>query len=223
MTPEIIKQEEGIEAGDSRDGGVGPGPTPEKAFLNETNSIPVYHLEGKVYEPAAFEVLVNYLYNSPPTMPASREQCKTLLKAYVLALRYRVEDLQDLIIDCFRSYHREFHVYFEDLIWLVNRVGDDEAGCMVPMVVYLVQQVAFEIAAEGFATFAQNNTFIDIFLVRGDRQLRKVLFEAMAAVARGGAPRDPATGPHHWKIANWPPLQRTAVDQAIRTDVVDLD
>ncbi|KAK5243025.1 hypothetical protein LTR40_012601, partial [Exophiala xenobiotica] len=31
---------------------------------------PAYNLEGFVYEPAAFEVVVNWLYNQPPNKPA---------------------------------------------------------------------------------------------------------------------------------------------------------
>src|ERR1700744_1023978 len=80
-----------------------------------------YTLKGIVYDPEAFEVIVNSLYSEHPNTPAHRAELRTLRKAYVLALKYRMEQLQDDIVECFRNFHVGYTVHFEDLLWLARR------------------------------------------------------------------------------------------------------
>lgn len=170
-----------------------------------------YHLVGNVFEPAAFEVIVKWLYNQPPDAPRNRPQCKTLLRAYVMALQYRIDKLQDVLVENFRKYHTGFKVDFEDLIWLINRTGDDPATHAIPMVRYFAAQIAYEITSEGYERFIVNNGFFQRFLTSGDRPIRAVIFEAIIELARTPKPADPATGLNKWKVSdNVPPRLRLA-------------
>ncbi|KAK6386095.1 hypothetical protein LTS17_001669 [Exophiala oligosperma] len=195
LSPEIIKREEG---------GSAPATDTTKPTTPQTSpSKPAYHLEGYVYEPRAFEVVVNWLYNIAPTPPSIRSECKTLLRAYVLALQYRIVDLQDALINCLRHYHREYNVNFEDLIWLVNRLAESPEKHTVPMMQYLIDQIAFEISTQGFTEFARINVMFETFLADGSRPVRVVLFKALADVAQADPRRDPAQGPNRWRVQDW--------------------
>ncbi len=80
---------------------------------------PVYYLEGHRYHPAAFEIVVNWLYHQNPDTPKTQDEYTTVMRAYLLALRYRIIELQDAGIDYMRQHHREFSARFVDLIsWL---------------------------------------------------------------------------------------------------------
>jgi hypothetical protein len=179
---------------------------------------PVYHLEGLGYEPGAFEVVVDWLYNQPPEFPKTRSACRTLLRSYVLALRYQIVELQDCIVDSVRNYHREFTVVFEDLVWIINRIGESEAIHNIPMVKYLIDQCAWEIHVQGYRSFVLHNPLFEPFLAMGDRPIRKVLFEAMAEVSRESR-IDPAAGPNRYRVVDCVPQQHiTRADQIIEHD-----
>lgn len=160
-----------------------------------------YVLTGKALQPAAFEVVVKYLYNQPPDAPKIRAQCRTSLQAYVLALRYKMSGLQDMIVSNFRQYHQEYTVSFEDLLWLINRLGDSPASHCVPMIRYFADQVAFEITSQGYEKFLDTNSLFHDFLTVGRRPIRAVVFEAVVNIART-IPVDPAIGPNRWTVAN---------------------
>ncbi|EXJ93227.1 hypothetical protein A1O3_01784 [Capronia epimyces CBS 606.96] len=177
----------------------------------------VYHLEGFVYESTAYEVIVNCLYNQLPDRPTTRHQCKTLLKSYVLALQYRITDLQDALVDCIRQYHREFTIAFEDLVWLINRLGHGEMIQKIPMVKYMIDQCAWEICSNGYKSFARQNPWFEPFLVLGDRPIRKVLFEAITEVSDHA---DPATGPNRYRVDDWVHFEQSAQNM---TEFVELD
>ncbi|KAK5321112.1 hypothetical protein LTR93_006354 [Exophiala xenobiotica] len=181
---------------------------------------PAYNLEGFVYEPAAFEVVVNWLYNQPPNKPAMRNDCKTLLRAYVLALQYRITGLQDELVDCIRQYHRDFNVTFEDLIWLINRISEEPTAHIIPMMQYLIDQIAFEISTQGFTEFSRNNIMFETFLAEGVHPIRIVLFRALADVARANPHRDPAQGPNRWRVDDWVAAP-TPIQNPI--DIIDID
>ncbi len=211
VSPAPLKAEENIER---------PVDDTDQQIFTDSPSVPLYHLEGHVYHPAAFEIVVNWLYNQHPEKPRTRPECKTLLRAYVLALQYKIEPLQDSLIDCFRKYHREFSVTFEDLVWLINRVGEGPEAHTIPMLKYLVDQIAFEIHQQGYRSFVTNNPFFETFLTLGDRPLRKILFEAMAETSQKNPALDPAQGPHLWRIQDWTASQDN-VPTAI--DFIDID
>lgn len=187
-------------------------PEPEPTTLEAD-----YVLTGKVLQPAAFEVIVKYLYNQPPDSPKIRAQCRTSLQAYVLALRYNMFGLQDMIVSNFRQYHQEYTVSFEDLLWLVNRLGDSPASHTIPMIRYFADQIAFEITNQGFEKFLDSNSLFHDFLTIGDRPIRAVVFEAVVNIART-IPVDPATGPNKWTVAN-----RTIAKPPSDRDMIQLD
>lgn len=216
LSPSLIKAEEGTETDGSEGRATGTG------HDKETPAKLTFHLEGFVYEPAAFEVVVGWLYNSYPEKPQTRDKCKTLLRAYVLALQYKITDLQDAIVNCYRAWHRDYNAIFEDLIWLINRLGEQDQAHNIPIVKYLVEQIAFEIFDHGYSAFASRNIFFETFLVEGNRPIRKIVVEAIAEVARARPPIDPATGPNRWRVQDWPFFPRTT-PQEDHFNVVDIE
>ncbi|KIW14536.1 hypothetical protein PV08_07320 [Exophiala spinifera] len=211
LSPDNIKVEEGESAPAAETAVTTPQTSPSK---------PAYHLEGYVYEPRAFEVIVNYLYNIAPVPPKLRAECKTLLRAYVLALQYRIVGLQDALINCLREYHKEFNVNFEDLIWLVNRLTESPEKHTVPMMQYLIDQIAFEISTQGFTEFSRINVMFEPFLADGTRPIRVVLFKALADVAQADPRRDPADGPNRWRVQDWS-IDRTPAQSPM--DIIPID
>ncbi|EXJ91430.1 hypothetical protein A1O1_04542 [Capronia coronata CBS 617.96] len=188
--------------------------------LDDLISSHVYHLEGRCYEPAAFEIVVNWLYNQPPETPISRSNCRILLRAYVLALNYQIIPLQDAIVDCIRQYHREFNVVFEDLVWIINRLGDSESLHSIPIVRYLLDQCAWEIYSQGYSSFAHHNTLLEPFLEVGDRPIRKFLFEAITEISRSTA-GDPAIGPNRYRVDDSVLFGRTV--QGEDNNIIEID
>ncbi|KAL2392381.1 hypothetical protein ABEF93_002262 [Exophiala dermatitidis] len=164
----------------------------------DTAPLPTYLLEGSVYTAAAFGIVVDALYNIAPPAPDSRAECRTVLRSYVLALTYHIVPLQDAIVDCFRQHHQQFNVVFEDLTWLINRIGDGEEIHSIPMVRYLIDQCAWEIYSQGYNSFVQHNVFFERFLSFGDHPVRRALFEAIAQVSR--TPIDPAAGLNRYTV-----------------------
>ena len=192
--------------------------------ISEMTPRPMFHLKGALYEPAAFEVIVNYLYNIRPNAPQHRNDFITLRKTYVLALRYRMERLQDDLVDRFRDFHVSYNVNFEDLIWLANRISGDKAEVSkVPMVRYLTDQVAFEIYREGYDTFARGNLGFENFLTTGTRVLRRELFKAMAKLSQARNPPDPAMGPNRWRVQDYQAFEQGEMEREEIIDAIELD
>ncbi|KAK4938293.1 hypothetical protein LTR10_021272 [Elasticomyces elasticus] len=174
------------------------------AIFQDSPSRPLYHLEGFVYEPAAFEIVVNWMYNQPPGVP-------------------------DAIIDCVRKYHQEYNVSFEYLTWLINRLGDGPDAHTIPMMRYLIDQIAFEISTQGFNEFSHDNPLFETFLIQSDRPIRKALFHALADIARAlagsiapadRARLDPALGPNRWTVRHWKKPQR---EEGAAVDIIEVD
>lgn len=180
-----------------------------------------YLLVDHVFEAAAFEIIVKWLYNQRPSIPANRGQVKTLLRSYILALQYSIDGLQDAIVENFRTYHQEYDLNFSDLVWLINRFGDTPYCRAVPMVWYLADQTAYELTTHGYDKFVKKNPFFQIFLKTGDRPIRAIVFEAIVNVARTTQPTDPAYGPNRWRVADFinTPQQLPADDM----DVIEVD
>ncbi len=185
--------------------------------------IPVYRLRGLCYDPAAFEIIVNFLYNQRPATPLHRNDFKTFRKAYILALRYQMHELQDHLVGCFREFHAHYTLNFDDVTWFTNRIpGNDVVVCQVPLVQYLVDQCAFEVYREGYDEFVRRNHGFELFLSHGDRPLRNELFKAMARITRNNHPADPAVDVNRWSVHNWPHYDPKA-PKAAAVDVIDID
>src|SRR5690349_666241 len=60
---------------------------------------PDYHLDTRFLTPAAFRVFTEWLYSEPPASIKSKEQRQTLLRTYLLAIKYNALSLQNHIID----------------------------------------------------------------------------------------------------------------------------
>ncbi|OAG44749.1 hypothetical protein AYO21_01239 [Fonsecaea monophora] len=214
---EELDSENDTYGNDSENNGASP------AGASDAVTAPAYRLQGLIYEPEAFEVVVNYLYNEPPDIPTTGSECIILMKAYILALHYRMPGLQDDVVDCFRKYHAEYDVKFAHLFWISGRVGEGDAMCKVPLIQYLVDQIAFEIFQRGYDNFVQNNTDFEVFLTKGDRPLRKELFKAMSKVAEEKDPLDPALGTHRWRVADYPKFERGHDASPTSLEIIDLD
>ncbi|EXJ53801.1 hypothetical protein A1O7_09137 [Cladophialophora yegresii CBS 114405] len=182
-----------------------------------------YALKGIIYEPEAFEIVVNSLYHVSPKTPSHRSGLRDFRKAYCLALQYRMQQLQDDIVDCFRNFHAIYNVHFDDLLWLARRISGDEAVvCQVPIIQYLIEQCAYEIYREGYDSFQRHNPGFQGFLMHGNSSLRVELFKAMTRIAMADHAPDPALGINQWKVTDWPQYDPNACTEA-RVEVVNLD
>lgn len=158
-----------------------------------------YKLSGKHHRPAAFNIFVEWLYNDPPKPIRAWVDIKPLLQAYALALRYKAYPLQNLIIERFRQYHAKTSIKFSNLIWLANhsgeKAGEERSPC--PLLLYFIQQVAYEIAVGGFDEFSRENVDLNTFLAESDLwRTRLALFKAIAKCSQASKSllNDPAKG-----------------------------
>ena len=142
-----------------------------------------YHLD--THFDKGFAIFVHWLYNAPPSQPKTPSQCKTLIQAYLLALKYRAIGLQNLLLDCIRRFHVDRQVNFDLLfIYLLNRHGDD-VDCK--LIRYFVDQIANEIADASIEEFDSTNAGLDFFLRdRPQGLVRSALFHALAKIATDG-------------------------------------
>ena len=185
---------------------------------------PAYVLKGVIYEPDAFLVVVNYLYNEPPPIPNCRRDLRINRKAYVLAVQYRIGGLQDDLVNCFRSFHKRYTVQFDDLTWLARRLSHEEQSvCHIPMIQYLLEQCAFEVCKEGYERFAQQNAGFEPFLTHGDHPLRSELVKAMARIGMARDAMDPATGVNVWTVQNWREEEPANTATRATPDVISID
>ncbi|ETI19253.1 hypothetical protein G647_09085 [Cladophialophora carrionii CBS 160.54] len=182
-----------------------------------------YTLKGIIYEPEAFEIVVNSLYHVSPQTPSHRSALRNFRKAYCLALQYRMSRLQDDIVDCFRNFHAIYNVHFDDLLWLARRISGDEAVvCQVPIIQYLVEQCAYEIYREGHDSFQHHSPGFQGFLRNGNSSLRFELFKAMTRIAMAEHAPDPALGLNQWKVQDWPQYDPNASTEH-SVEVIDID
>lgn len=185
-----------------------------------------YELKGLIYEPKAFNVIIKYLYNEVPVTPLHRNEFCTLRKAYILALQYGMEDLQDNIIDCFRNFHTAYSVQFQDLIWFANRLGPQEYHiCQIPIIRYLIDQITYEIFGGGYEKFVSNNTEFEVFLDNGKGPIKTELYKVLTRIARDEQPQDPAIGENRWRVRDVRQAAPGARDGSIHTtaEVIDLE
>jgi hypothetical protein len=182
-----------------------------------------YTLKGIIYEPEAFEIIVNSLYHVPPKTPEHRAELRNFRKAYCLALQYQMHALQDDIVNCFRNFHAIYSVHFDDLLWLARRIsGDETVICQVPIIQYLIEQCAYEMYRDGYDTFEHNNSGFQGFLKNGRSSLRVELFKAMTRIAMADHAPDPALGINHWRVQDWPQYDPNAATEAA-VEVIEVD
>ena len=150
-----------------------------------------YHLKDSYFhERKPFEVFIRWLYSEGPGSFKTHTDCKVALKAYCLARYYHAYGLQNLLLDRFREHYKTTRIKFDDLNWIINKLGDDSAAS--PLTRYLIEQVAYDIADHGLAEFNRNNWFFKMYLEEGDRKIRLTLVAIIAAHAESGKGEDPA-------------------------------
>lgn len=157
-----------------------------------------YHLDTHFVK--GFGIFVHWLYNAAPQDPKTASQCKVLIQAYLLALKYSAKGLQNLLLDCIRRYHIENQVNFDlFFIYLLNRHGDD-ADCK--LIKYFMDQIAYEIMDSGIEEFDSANAGFDFFMrERPQGVVRTALFHVLSKLStkahHGGKNGDPAVAKVH--------------------------
>lgn len=157
-----------------------------------------YHLDTHFVK--GFGIFVHWLYNMAPPDPKTGSQCKVLIQAYLLALKYSAKGFQNLLLDCIRRYHIENQVNFDlFFIYLLNRHGDD-ADCK--LVKYFMDQIAYEITDSGMDEFDSANAGFDYFMrERPQGVVRTALFHVLSKLStrahHGGKNGDPAVAKVH--------------------------
>lgn len=158
-----------------------------------------YCLDDKFFhEPKSFDAMIKWLYHEGPPQFKTYRDCRVALKTYCLARFYDAFGLQNLLLDRFREYFAEKKIKFDDLNYIINKLGDDPSAS--PLTRYLIAQVAFEIAENGFAEFSKDNWFMEKYLVESDRKIRLTLFEFVAHHAEHGKGEDPAAADYNWHV-----------------------
>ncbi|KIV92996.1 hypothetical protein PV10_04244 [Exophiala mesophila] len=190
--------------------------------LGGMSTTPDYYLKGTIYDRNAFELIVNWLYNREPEVPTSRRDYLTLLKSYLIALKFAIDPLQDCIIDRLQKYHQVYSTTFEDFTWLIRRLEDTPKTHATPAVMYLADQIAWEIISLGYGEYAKSNPRFDEYLQKDDHPCRVVLFKALTNIARSSDPSDPANSRNRWKAANRPVVNDTS-PLTNMVDTIDID
>lgn len=136
-----------------------------------------YHITDEMHTPEAFKIFADWLHNTRPSVPVTKEDCKFLLEAYILAVYYEAALLQNAIIDSLREHHKMVPVILEHLLWMIDKTQDN-AG--LPMTAYLVQQIAYEIAQQGVEKYERKNKSLAKYMKEGDSFVRYELVRAIA-------------------------------------------
>ena len=61
---------------------------PNDPSITPDKEEPDYHLVSKHHTPQAFGIFAGWLYNDSPSTPVTSSDCKFLLQAYILAVKY---------------------------------------------------------------------------------------------------------------------------------------
>ena len=163
----------------------------EEEEVNEPKLID-YHLKDKYFhERKPFEMFIRWLYSEGPRSIKGQANLKVAQKAYCLARYYDAYGLQNLLLDRCREYYSQINIKFEDLNWIIGKLGDDPAAS--PLTRYLIEQVAYEIAVHGLTDFKKDNWFLRAYLEEDDRKIRLTLFGLIATHAQTGKRKNPAT------------------------------
>ena len=168
------------------------------------HTLAVYRLpdEGR----AAFKTLCEWLYYGRPQVPTNVAQCRIMIDTYLLATRYRAQDLPDLNTDGIREYHRTHTIRFEFIGYALDRHGEesnlrhgdavdgaspgplnDPMRCRI--ITHLVYQVAFAMNTDRMAYLATNGEYMEAFWLRTTFR-PTVLHGAQARIERD---KDPAS------------------------------
>jgi hypothetical protein len=205
-------------------------PDVNRTFAAEiNNSIAPIKLLGPMFDPKAFEIIVNFWYNGVLVTPHDRASFMVLRKAYILALKYGLGKLQDDLIDCCRHYHILYKVQFDDLTWFSTRVDGGEAQAHAnPMVRYLIDQIVYEILNTGYGGFVSGSNFsFDVFFDTGDHVLRKLIVATLASTAgdlRTRLLEDPARAPdNRWRVRDIPLMMEMPRAETEELSIIDLD
>ena len=204
--------EDGIENGDS---------LPKTTF--SVANAPDYVIESRDHDPAAFNIMVQRLYNDPPKRIRFKQDKSMLLRTYRLALRYNAYNLQNLIVQRFREYHQDYAVEFDDLKYLAH---SEEIGLQCPMIAYLLEQVTYQITTDGIEAFIEkNHLFEETFKENSlpDIQFAIVRELARHAKASHGALGDPAKGFSKWEVLETGEFAGTRRDGAVDIDGEDVE
>lgn len=191
---------------------------PEQASITVADYY-LYEQNKFILQPEAFKTFLLFLYDTPPVAITPDSPTRVMLQAYCLARRYQCADVQNGIIDLFRSYHIQQQVDFDDLIWMIPRVGDS-TECL--MTAYLTEQVAYDVAKNTFEVFRNTNESIVQFITNGNSHIRLALFEAIARHAADTKIADPASSGRNWHLPqNEHPSEQKIPGQADDCVIID--
>ncbi|KAL9112279.1 MAG: hypothetical protein Q9227_003397 [Pyrenula ochraceoflavens] len=150
---------------------------------NVMNTRTVYaHYWLKKVQSGAFQVVVDYLYNIRPQIPRSLEGSKTLLRAYILAIEWDIEDLQNSIVGRFRAFHQAVDFNIDLFAYLTNRMPETKKNLHTEnkLIQYFIEQMSFDIASKGIDDFEKHNKYFEYFINEDTRPLRLVFVKALA-------------------------------------------
>lgn len=164
--------------------------------IDLTNPDADYELKDKFfYRRDAFDVFVSHLSGATLKTPQSQEECTTLFRTFALGQEYGVSDLQNNVIEALQKYYLGHTIPITDLIWVVDRFGDDPT---VKLVSYLIAQSGYDMGCK-WQRYENENPELDLLLASGKKRVLKKLFEACAIHAVPAKNGDPARSKNNWR------------------------
>jgi hypothetical protein len=146
----------------------------------------------------AFAIFVEWVYKEEPRSIHDRDDVVIFFKAYKYAWDYQAYSLQNQIVDKFREHYCIHSIKFDDLVWMINKFGDDPNA--TPLTRYIIEQIAFEIAHCGWPEFCRDNKFLRTYIEENTRKIRTGLFALMAKQAHQCRLTDPSASKNMWRV-----------------------
>lgn len=155
-----------------------------------------YELKGQFYYTRdAFEIFLRHLHDALPVVPTNQNQCRSLLRAYALAARYEVCELQNHIIDVLQKYYLQYSIPITDLIFVIESWTSNAETRLVS---YLIEQAAYEMASN-WEKYQKDNGELEVLFAGDHKRIVKCLFQAAMQHAKPNSSADPAKDKRNYR------------------------
>lgn len=103
------------------------------AFLRDFAEADTKELYLEEDNEIAFEIFANWLYGTTPNVPENEEQLPAYLALFVMAQKYVLEYLANLVIDLIRAYYRKTKalVRAQDLAYIYEHAGSQHLSSLM--------------------------------------------------------------------------------------------
>lgn len=181
-TVKVEDDESSTEVGDTQEkgetGGKDGNDEKDKKDIEDKDEKKMAHYCLPHIKADAFTTFTSYLYNKNPRRPRNMADCKMLIRSYILAIKYKVLPLQNMIVDRMRQFHTGVDFNIDILAYLMNRQPGKNR-----LMEYFIAQMAFDVALKGYDEFTSSNEFFHYFISDHSRPLRLNFVKELAGHA----------------------------------------